>query len=208
MNRMLVLIHLFLNGIEQKDQIISFFSADFCDRLHFYNYGNEWPDLSSLILNIKYWNADVSDVKISEYDGVYFCMFRRHISQSLIENPNKYGPVKGSYYMDKFMEDFENEVRSLFNKYEMKRQFKINNSKFINNPELRDELSSKVCFDYDQFIGLIRPTINSANFQAIQLLKAPLSLFFIENPNDVEKSVLVFSEAFKKVIPFWKDYEL
>lgn len=197
-----------ITSLPNKDQIISFFNADFSDNFHFFNHGNEWPDLNSIILNEKYWNVDISDVNINEYNGVYFCMFRKHISQTLIENPNNYGPIKGSYYMDKFMVDFENEVNLLFKENGIQIDFKVNNSKLVNNPKLRDELLSKCCLDYDKFIGLIRPMINSANFQAIQLLKAPLSLFFDENPSYTNHTATIFADAFKKVIIFWKDYDL
>lgn len=43
-------------------------------------------------------------------------MFRKQISQTLIENPNEYGPIKGSYYIDKFMIDFENKEFRLISK--------------------------------------------------------------------------------------------
>lgn len=55
--------------------------------------------MSSINLNGKYWNVDISDVNINEYDGIYFCMFKKQILQTLIENPNEYGPIKGSYFI-------------------------------------------------------------------------------------------------------------
>lgn len=135
-------------------------------------------------------------------------MLEKINSQSSIYNPNKYGPVKGQYFMDKFMIDFEKEVKLLFEKNYIQKEFVVNNSKLINDQKLISEYTNKVCLNYDCFIGIIRPVINSDNFKAVRLLKAPMALFFEENNDNVDEILKLFADSFMNVIQFWKNYDL
>lgn len=118
----------------------------------------------------------------------------------LIENPNNYGPAKGSYCIVKFIKDFEHEVNLLLEKYNLDDKFEIN--------DFNQHITSNNSKGYSQFISSIRTMINSNNWRAIHLLKSPISLFMDEHPNDVDTLSNLFTEAFKNIIIFWREYEL
>lgn len=103
------------------------------------------------------------------------------------------------------MIDLEKEVKLLFEKNHIQKEFVINNS---NDQKLISEYTNKVCLNYDCFIGIIRPVINSDNFKAVRLLKAPMALFFEENNDNVDEILKLFADSFMNVIQFWKNYDL
>ncbi|KAK8847265.1 hypothetical protein M9Y10_019851 [Tritrichomonas musculus] len=184
-----------------KKAINSFFSSNLISDDLYYHGKDTWPDFSSIMIDKNYWNVDVSTVDQNEYQNVFFCMFKMNLHGS-ISNPNNFGPTKGKYNMDKFMNDFEFSVNSLIKSKHLSEKFVIDNSKS------KDQPIDLNCSGYGQFISLIRPVINCYNWPAIQLLKEPMSNFFCENPNNDEMYANIFSDAFKNIIPFWKGYDL
>ena len=78
----------------------------------------------------------------------FFYMFKIHNYEPLIENPNNYGPAKGSYCIVKFIKDFEHEVNRLLEKSNLDDKFKIN--------DFNQHITSNNSKGYSQFISLIK----------------------------------------------------
>ena len=181
-------------SLPDKKAINLFFSSNLISDDLFYHGKDTWPNFSSIMIDNNHWNVDVSTVDQNEYQNVFFCMFKMNNLQGSIYNPNNFGPTKGKFNMDKFIDDFEFSVNSLIKSKHLSEKFVIDNSK------LKDQLIDLNCSGYGQFISLIRPVINCYNWPAIQLLKEPISNFFCENPNNDETYANIFSDAFKEKI--------
>ena len=155
------------------------------------------------MIDENYWNIDKTEVNNDDYKDVFLYMFQIYDKQSTIPNPNNYGPRRGYYNMDKFMKDFELAVDLLFNENHEKRKFSVLSS------IKKDDLTTKICDGYAQFIGAIRPVINCYNWPAIMKLKVPMTLFFnATDPNDANRFIDFFAKAFTSILPFWNHIEL
>ena len=139
---------------------------------------------------------------MNEYKDVHFCLFKNHHPR-FSYNKSKYGPVDDKYYIDKFMEDFKDAVNILLKDQNLENEFRMD--VFTQGSK---ELIEETCPLYVEFLRLIRKSIKSSNFEAIKLLKIPISIYFKKNQDEYKKNAKIFAEAFEKIIPFWEEYYL
>lgn len=198
-----------IQGNENDDSLLtlteieSFFNYNLDDNSRFLNFlkQNDWPNLSSIILDKKYWNVDISIVNEEEYKNVRFNLFKVTSNEIQIDNPNQFGPSKLKSNCEKFKIDFEKAVNDSLDKFNPKEQFSVfdtNSSK---------EFANQKCNGYAMFIGNIRP-IKPNYSRVIMSLKTSISNFFYINQDTVDRDVNCFIEVFKTISPFWDDYDI
>ena len=84
------------------NELENYFNIDYSNNETCYYTKEKLPDLKSIIYPQKYWNIDITDVDISEYEGLKFYVF----------NPQKkndsspYGPCENVGDLLKFLSDF------------------------------------------------------------------------------------------------------
>ena len=122
---------------DNLDELENYYKIDYTQNETCYYTINKLPNIKSIIYPEEYWNVDITDVDISEYDGLKSYDFTYYVNPQKKHDSGQYGPCEDVGDLLKFLSDFNKCIdKCLEDKTEIKTEWPSHKENYSANTQI------------------------------------------------------------------------